>query len=127
MQSIVANGVKVEVIRITSEITRYNGAIVEALKVYFPSDATQEQIDALISAPWEIYDSEGNIQGTQEGVTHVSDYSITFLKVPDAVTLQAKVDALTVETETLRTAKTALEKQISEINIAALPEKEISL
>ena len=102
MQTIRAGDQAIEVIGIRSESTVHNYAYVEALKVSFPADVTEEQLEALTSLPWEIYGEDGVLQGVQSGITHIKEYVVTFLKVPEAAVLQARLDAVSKEAAALR-------------------------
>lgn len=102
MQTIRAGDQAIEVISIRSESAVHNGVFVEALKVSFPADVTDEQLAAMVSSPWEIYSEDGELQGVQSGITHIKEYVVTFLKVPETAILQARLDAVSKEAATLR-------------------------
>ena len=110
MQTIRSGDQTIEVISIRSESTVHNGAYVEALKVSFPADVTEEQLEVLTSLPWEIFSEDGILQGVQSGITHIKEYVVTFLKVPESAILQARLDAVSKEAASLRAliAKTDL-------------------
>ena len=102
MQTIRAGDQEIEVNSICSESTVHNGAYVEALKVSFPADVTEEQLDAMTGNSWEIYSEDGVLQGVQSGITHIKEYVVTFLKVPDAAVLQERLDIASREAASLR-------------------------
>lgn len=116
MQTIKAGAVSIGITGLLWGAGSVNGAPVESLRVSFPDDITGEQLEALLSNPWEILHEDGTLIGMQAGINRVEEYSILFFKVPDEAQQQAQLNEMARQLAAAKQEREAMAGQVEAAN-----------
>lgn len=76
-----ANDKTIAIKNIISDTLKRNGKTYPALRFEFNNEATQEDVNALISGSFAILDDDGNILGTHEGYNTLKSISVVVGKI----------------------------------------------
>lgn len=79
-----ANGIDIAVKNIYSETIRQNGKNFPAFRFVFETGVTADELDALCSGAFEMYDDNGHIIGSHEGYTTRKELSFVLGKITTA-------------------------------------------
>lgn len=79
-----ANGIDIAVKNIYSETIRQNGKNFPAFRFVFEAGVTADELDALSSGAFEMYDDNGHIIGSHEGYTTRKELSFVLGKITTA-------------------------------------------
>ena len=110
-----AKGKDIAVKNIFSETIRQNGKNFPAFRFVFEGGVTDDELDALCSGSFEMYDNNGNVIGSHEGYTTRREHSFTVGKI---TTAEQERDELAAALAVEEAKKPFVEKLIVDIDDA---------